>query len=117
MFPKLIEMHKMKIIHLFGDYTKPKMLSEVDGHSYLIRQIHYEKRKDLLLTAPWAKCLMTGKGRWRITAGPPQESGETGAELMLKRTHIHQGKQQRAGCWPPNWLHGICRDDSGCAKS
>lgn len=51
MFPKLIEMHKMKIIHLFGDYTKPNMLSEVDGHSYSIRQTHYEKRKDLLLIA------------------------------------------------------------------
>lgn len=87
MFPKLIEMHKMKIIHLFGDYTKLKMLSTVDGHGYSIRQIHYEKRKDLLLTAQLAKCLKTGKGRWRVTAGPPQESGETGALSWCLRGH------------------------------
>ena len=56
MFPKLIEMHKMKIIHLFGGYTKLRMLSQVDRHSCIIRQIHYEKRKDLLLTAQGATC-------------------------------------------------------------
>lgn len=99
MFPKLIEMHKMKIIHLFGDYTKLKMLSTVDRHGYSIRQIYYEKRKDLLLTAQLAKCLKTGKDRWRVTAGPfPREWGDRCLELVLKRTHIHQGKKHK------NWM-------------
>lgn len=57
MFPKLIEMHKMKIIHLFGDYTKLKVMSTVDGHGYSIRQIHYEQRRRFATHSPIGQVL------------------------------------------------------------
>lgn len=47
----------------------------------------------------------------------PRAWGDRCPELVLKRTHFYRGRQHRAGCWPPNWFLGICRDDSWYAKS
>lgn len=115
MLPKLIEMHKWKLFICLEVSQKLEALSEVSRCSYTTRQLHCEQRPVLPVTPQRAKYWRQVKeDKERVTAGWPQGSRRLG--WHLQGHPFVKAKWHGAGCKPPSWLHGICRDDS-CVKS